>query len=248
MGQGGMREGRKPPLAARAISKLESCVASIVNRGTPSPLGMGRQFGEEVGQLQVATLAPEASDAVASGPSAAGAGDAQGRGRQVGQRSGALAARPAHRRFRARIGIKPSACSAIENCRAARSSASADGSSAATIRRSIALCQWPFVRCSSGRPRISSPASLRVVITLPFARGKLPGTRATRSCFHELDVGDSRAARTRIYRSLSTTLPRSRLAIVSCSSRQICQFQSFSRRPLECSFSSRRRFGSPLIR
>ena len=79
------------------------------------------------------------------------------------------------RRFRVPIGVKPSACSAIENCRAARSSASADGSSAAAISSSIAPCQWPLFRCRSGRPRISSPASLRVVITLPFARGKAFG-------------------------------------------------------------------------
>ena len=78
--------GGESPSCRGAISKLESCGASIVNRGTLSPLAISRQFGEEVGQLKVATLAPEASDAVASGPSAAGAGDAQDRGTQVGQR------------------------------------------------------------------------------------------------------------------------------------------------------------------
>jgi hypothetical protein len=80
MGEGGMREGRKPSCRG-AISKLESCLASIVNRGTLSTT-IGRQFGEEVGQLQVAMLPPEASDAVASGPPAAGAGDALGRERK----------------------------------------------------------------------------------------------------------------------------------------------------------------------
>src|SRR5271163_4398021 len=90
MGPGGVKRGAEAPSCRGAISKLESCVASIVNRGTLST-AIGRQFGEEVGQLQVATLAPEASDAVAYGPSAAGAGDAQGRGTQVGKRSGALA-------------------------------------------------------------------------------------------------------------------------------------------------------------
>jgi hypothetical protein len=55
MGEGGIGEGRKALLPG-PISKLESCVASIVNRGTLSPLAIGRQFGEEVGQLQVASL------------------------------------------------------------------------------------------------------------------------------------------------------------------------------------------------
>ena len=135
------------PGGKSTATKLESCVASIVNRGTLSPLAIGRQFGEEVGQLQVAALAPEASDAVASGPSAAGAGDAQDRGTQVEKRLGALARHGlSHRRLRTRIGVKPSACSAIENCRDARSSASADGSSAAAKRSRIEWTQYPLAR------------------------------------------------------------------------------------------------------
>jgi hypothetical protein len=47
MGPGGMRQLRKAPLAARAISKLASCVASIVNRGTLSPIAIGRQFSRK---------------------------------------------------------------------------------------------------------------------------------------------------------------------------------------------------------
>src|SRR5271155_5228849 len=65
MGAGGMREGGKPLRPPRRDIKTR-IVRRIDRKSRTLSPAIGRQLAEEVGQLQVAPLAPEASDVVAS--------------------------------------------------------------------------------------------------------------------------------------------------------------------------------------